>query len=144
MDVKQAAIGLLILRIISSVALGWVIYKQVKYVRINQPPEEQRIRYGLLSLTVILMAGNIIPILVDVLTIVSDLGRSTNRINAVGIAYTFNNASFAAVAGIAWGLFYILAEKLQVHLKQENKELHNENDQLHEDADKKTRRPKNS
>jgi hypothetical protein len=138
MDVKQAAIGLLILRIISCIALGWVIYKQVKYVRINQPPEEQRIRYGLLSLTLILMAGNIIPILVDVLTIVSALARSTNRINAVGIAYTFNNASFAAVAGIAWVMFYILAEKLQVHLKQENKELHDENDQLHKDADKKT------
>lgn len=134
MDIKDAAFYLLILRIISSVALLWVISKQITLLRENHPPEEQRIRFALLGLTGVLLCGNFIPILVDVLTLVSDIKRTNSRLNLIGIAYTFNNAGFAAIAGLAWASFYILAERLQVYLKKENRDLHQEVEDLHYEA----------
>lgn len=134
MDIIDAAFYLLILRIISSVALLWVIWKQIGYLKLNQPPEEQKIRIGLTILTLILLGGNIIPIWVDLLTLSSDIERSTRIINSVGIAYTFSNATFAALAGIAWGTFYWFAERERVHLKKDIHDLHQEVEDLHQDA----------
>jgi hypothetical protein len=135
MDIKTAAFYLLLLRIISSVALLWVISRQVRYLRQNNPPEEQRIRLALTSLTVILLGGNIIPIFVDVASLFDLVTRSATRINTIGVAYTFSNASFAAIAGLGWAFFYWLADREKVYLKKENRELHEEVDNLHHTAD---------
>lgn len=134
MDIKDAATYLLILRIISTVALGWVLWKQIRYLRINQPPEEQIIRFALTMVTLILMAANVVPIVLDVLTIFKDLPRSTNTLNNVGIAYTFSNAGFAAAAGLGWAFFYWLAERERVHLRKDITELNKEVDTLHQEA----------
>lgn len=135
MDIKDAALYLLLLRIVSTVALAWVLWRQIGYLRQNNPPEEQKIRVALAVVTLVLMGGNLIPIFVDVLTLASSIERSSNRINSVGIAYTFSNATFSAVVGLSWAFFYWLADREKVYLKKENRDLHNEVDQLHQDAE---------
>lgn len=134
MEIKDAALYLLILRIISSVALLWVIRRQIGYLRENNPPEEQKIRLALTGVTLLLLGGNIIPIFIDLYTIFGDVQRSTTTINATGIAYTFNNAGFAALTGLAWGFFYWVADREKVVLKRENRRLHQEVDDLHQTA----------
>lgn len=134
MEIKDAALYLLILRIISSVALIWVITRQVKYLRENNPPEEQKIRVALTAVTFLLLGGNIIPIVVDLYTIFGDITRSSSRINTVGIAYTFSNATFAAIVGLSWAFFYWVADREKVYLKRENRSLHQEVEELHQEA----------
>lgn len=134
MEIQTAATYLLMLRIVSSVALLWVIVRQLKYLRENNPPEEQKIRLALFGVTLILLGGNVIPILIDLYTIYGSVERSTNTINGIGIAYTFNNAGFAAIAGLAWAFFYWVADREKVYLKRENKELHQEVEDLHQTA----------
>lgn len=134
MEIKDAALYLLILRIISSVALLWVITRQIKYLRENNPPEEQKIRLALTGITLVLLGGNIIPIIVDLYTLLGDVVRSSNRINGIGIAYTFSNATFAALVGLGWAFFYWVADREKVVLKRENRRLEAEVDELHHTA----------
>lgn len=135
MEIKDAALYLLILRIISSVALLWVITRQIKYLRENNPPEEQKIRVALTAVTVVLLGGNLIPIIVDLYTIFSQVQRSTTRINGIGIAYTFSNATFAALVGLGWAFFYWVADREKVYLKRENTKLYKEVSDLHHTAE---------
>lgn len=134
MEIQTAATYLLMLRIVSSVALLWVIVRQLRYLRANNPPEEQKIRVALFAVTLILLGGNMIPIFIDLYTIYGSIERSTNTINSLGIAYTFNNAGFAAIAGLSWAFFYWVADKEKVYLKKENKDLHQEVEDLHQTA----------
>lgn len=135
MDIKDAALYLLILRIISTVALLWVIARQVKYLRENNPPEEQKIRLALTGVTLILLGGNLIPIIIDLYTIFGQVERTSNVINTIGVVYTFNNAGFAAVAGLAWAFFYWAADRKKVYLKRENTKLYEKVDEMQHTAE---------
>jgi len=134
MEIKDAALYLLILKTISSVALLWVLAKQARYLRENNPPEEQKIRLALAGVTVILISGNIIPILIDLLTLFGSIKYSAHVLNTTGIIYTFSYGVFAVVVGLAWAFFYWLADREKVYLKEEVKELHQEVDDLHQTA----------
>lgn len=133
MEIKDAALYLLILRLISSIALIWVIVRQMKYLRENNPPEEQKIRVALTAVTVVLLGGNLIPIIVDIMTILGDVDR-TQKLNVVVGAYAFSNATFAALVGLGWAFFYWVADREKVYLRRENRNLHQEVDELHQTA----------
>jgi cell division protein FtsB len=134
MDIQALATYLLALRIVSSVALIWVIIRQIRYLRENNPPEEQRIRLALFGVTLILLGGNIIPILIDLYTIFGMVERTSNVVNTIGVIYTFNNAGFAAIAGLSWAFFYWVADREKVYLRKENQQLHQEVEDLHQEA----------
>lgn len=133
MDIKTAAILLLAFRALSSLALLWVVKRQVKYLKENNPPEEQKIRAALTAITLLILGGNIIPIVVDLYTIVGEVDR-TARLNTVVGAYAFSNAVFAALVGAGWAFFYWVADREKVVLKRENRRLHQEVDDLHQEA----------
>lgn len=134
-SIKTAAVGLLILRLISAVCLSWVMYKQLSLIRRNTPPEEQRVRKSLFTIVLALFLANIIPVILDAAALFANLRRGSNQLNAAGVLYTYSNAAFAAIVGVGWAILYVIAEKERVHLKHENDKLHHEVDDLQFQSD---------
>lgn len=110
MDIQTIAALLLALRLISAGFLLLVLAKQITLVRLPAKRYVKLTRVALLALTCAVFIGNIIPIYIDWATIFADLARSTKTVNTVGIAYSLDNATTAALASISIWAVYKLAE----------------------------------
>lgn len=130
---QTIALHLLTLRIISSLALLYVLRKQWKFIRENNPKSEQRVRLVLFFLTSVMLIGNFFPITIDLVSILRD-EVVILRLNELIVLYAYSNAIGAAMGSIGWATLYVLADREKVHLKEENKDLHQEVQQLHDTA----------
>lgn len=120
-DLQLIAFFLLIARIISVIFICLVIRKQaglfgktldieaVPYLTRLQIRNVYLIRRVLFILSLVILAGNLVPIVIDAITLFNnDLGRPTN-LRAISIAYAFSNALTAMVSAIMIWTLYKLA-----------------------------------
>lgn len=121
LDIQTIALFLLIARVISVVFIVTVLIKQarlfgktidfnaVPYLTKLQRKSVYRIRTVLFVLSLIILAGNLVPIIIDYITLFNnDLGRPTS-VRAISIAYAFSNALTAMFSAIMIWTLYKLA-----------------------------------
>lgn len=121
LDIQTIALYLLLARIISVIFIVSVILKQVKLFgkKIDfslvpslsklQQTSVYRIRRVLFILSVVILLGNLVPIVIDWITLFNDnLGRP-NAIKTISIAYAFSNATTAMFSAIMIWTLYKLA-----------------------------------
>jgi hypothetical protein len=120
MDVRIYGALLLVLRFIATVFITGVLWEQARLMRLHVPKDVGILRKLLLSLGVVLLLMQIIPIIVDVLTIVNNpFGRDPQP---WGVSYAFSNAIFAAVASILVWIIYRVIKLQNSRLKDGQEE----------------------
>ena len=109
MSIQALALLLLIGRAISITFIVLVIIKQWRLMRLPIDKEVVIFRRVFFVLSLIILAGNIIPIIIDVLTLFIETGRPAN-LRPISVSYALSNSFTAAVsAALIWSL-YRLAE----------------------------------
>lgn len=118
-SIQIIAFILLVARLISVAFIVSVIIKQVKvfgkpidfsiapYLNKLQRKNVYRVRRVLFILAVIIMVGNMVPILIDYVTLVTDnaVGRTAN-VKPISVAYAFSNALTAMFSAVMiWALY---------------------------------------
>lgn len=124
MDIKDLALILLIGRTVAVFFMSLVIKKQLFLLRFPVPPEVRKFRTILTALSVSLLLVNVLPIVLDLLTIFStnNLTR-TARPGIVGITYTLDNCLGAVIASILVWMLYRLASNTKDVTDFETKQL---------------------
>lgn len=112
MDIKIIAAVLLTLRLMSVAFLYLVLKRQVRYLRSKKEPELQNVRILLTSLTAIILLGQLVPILIDSVTLLDVVERSMSRPHPIGIAYALSNGTTAVVTSY---LLYKLYKTIEGH-----------------------------
>lgn len=113
MDIRLLAIILLIGHGISTGFTLSVIRRQRELFKIKVDPEVQSVRRVLFGMSVTVALGNVIPIIVDALTIGAFVSRSSNHVNTIGLFYSLSNVVTAAVSAILiWTLYRLAARTL--------------------------------
>lgn len=104
MDIQLYAAILLTTRIVSLFLMGSVLKRQLELFKLPIDKEIRNYRIILFLLAVAIFAGNIVPALIDLLTILGEITRSTNKINGVGLVYSLAWAltSLLSAILIAW------------------------------------------
>jgi hypothetical protein len=108
MDVKNLALILLLLRIVAIFLLGLVINRQIELIRRNNPDYVQSTRKLMLSFSLALLVGNLIPFVVDILTLAVDIPRSSATVNVVGVVYSLSNAVTSVVYSLLLTILYMV------------------------------------
>lgn len=121
LDIQTIALFLLIARVISVAFIVSVLIRQAKlfgksidfsvipYLTKLQRKSVYRIRTVLFCLSVVILAGNLVPIIIDYITLVGDdLGRPSS-LRVISIAYAFSNALTAMFSAIMIWTLYKLA-----------------------------------
>ena len=121
MDIKALVILLLIGRAIAVLFMLYVLVQQIRLVRIPPPPElvgrKRKLflifRFVALGLGVIILAGNFIPVLIDIGTLLHQVEgrRSPSPLLA---AYGLSNSFSDAASAIAMASLYYIAKKLNI------------------------------
>lgn len=112
MDIQTAALFLLGLRVVSSAFIIRVLMYQIPKLRTpDSNNSELYLRYALFLSAIAILVGNIIPIGIDIATIVKDLERSSTILNGTGVIYSFNNAIENVVSAFALWLVYYIIDK---------------------------------
>lgn len=106
MEIKQLAIQILVLHLVSVAFVSWVMFKQLQLLIKNATPDLQIDRKILLFITTVILLSNVVPILVDVLTLTGDVTRSTTKVNPIGAIYAFSNAIGLVAASVGWFVYY--------------------------------------
>lgn len=106
-SIQTLAVILLVGRIVSIVFMALVIWKQIKLLRLPIEDEIRSFRKLLFFLSWVIMLGNVIPFIIDFVTIVSDdaLGRNP-FIPAISTSYSLSNSATAAVSAFTLWLIY--------------------------------------
>lgn len=113
MDIRLLAIILLIGHGISTGFTLSVIRRQRELFKIKVDPEVQSVRRVLFGMSVTVALGNVIPIVVDALTIGAFVARSSNHVSTIGLFYSLSNVVTAAVSAILiWTLYRLAARTL--------------------------------
>lgn len=131
--IQYIAFGLLLLRIVAVIFMTLVLRRQYKLFKEPVEPEAVHVRLVLFIFAVVIMVGQIVPIMIDLATILADVKRTTP--NALGVAYGYSNATTAAISSILFWLIYRFIAQQNVRLakkEKQNVELKKENDRLHE------------
>lgn len=119
--IQTIALFLLIARVISVLFIISVLVRQAKlfgksidfsvvpYLTNLQRKSVYRIRTVLFTLSVIILLGNLVPIVIDYITLFGDsLGRPS-QLRPISIAYAFSNAFTAMFSAIMIWTLYKLA-----------------------------------
>jgi hypothetical protein len=115
MDSNQIhALLLLIGRIITVIFIGNVVPKQYKLLKATNYPELRKLRKRLLQASVVLLVGQFIPILIDVLGIFQ-----IGSLNLLLVYVYSNNLTAMLAAYIMWTVYRISE---QTKLNDESKE----------------------
>jgi hypothetical protein len=112
MDIRLLAVMLLIGRLTSLFFVVGVIRLQIKLMRAKAFPELRPLRRILFAMSIVFMTGTIIPIIIDVLTLLPiETGRATAP-SAIGVAYVLSN-NFAALISsmLLWGIYKVTEPK---------------------------------
>lgn len=121
LDIQTIALILLIARVVSVAFIITVLLRQarlfgkqidfsvVPFLTKLQRKSVYRIRTVLFTLSVIILLGNLVPIVIDYITLFNnDLGRPAN-VKLISIAYAFSNALTAMFSAIMIWTLYKLA-----------------------------------
>jgi hypothetical protein len=119
MDIKHFAFILLLFRLGAVAFILLVIYKQLRLMRLPLPRGVKKskdknvriVRYILFALSLIILFNQFVPIVIDILTITSDLKRSTTQVNSIGILYALSNSMGAIFSAFTIWLLYKLASR---------------------------------
>jgi hypothetical protein len=119
MSIQAIAATLLIARAVSMIFIVTVMYRQYKLFGTQidfqlvpnltkmQRRNVYRIRRILFCLSVIILLGNLVPILIDAVTLFYNPGRPAN-VKAISVAYAYSNALTAMFSAIMiWTLYRI-------------------------------------
>lgn len=153
---QKIALALLIGRVIVLFLLSKVARKQWIALRSQEYPELRRLRIALLVGTVIIIAGNIMPVVIDVLGV---FGKGSFGLL---LAYVFSNNITAILTAYVMLYNLKLSEETEIVLREQQvertdkaaatqlrktnkieKELTDENTDLRKDVARQTRRSKN-
>lgn len=107
MDIKTVALILLLGHIVSAVFMLFVVRRQRELSKLPIDQELLSFRKTLNRLSVAILVGNIIPIVIDILTIYTynSLERESSP-SMIGIMYAFSNAITAAISAyLIWTLY---------------------------------------
>lgn len=106
-DVRLVALVLLLGRLAALTLFLMVIKVQWRLMRLPTQPEVIKFRKNLFVLTVIIAAGNLIPIIIDTVSLFGP-GEKVD-INELIIWYAFSNTVTAVLAGVLIRNLYKLA-----------------------------------
>ncbi len=105
-DAQTLAAILLGLRVIAVILISAVLYRQIVNLR-TLKTDYPAVRYTVLILTVVLLVGQIIPVLLDSIVAFGETyaGRSTSP-NIIGASYAMNNAVKDVIIGLLLCFLY--------------------------------------
>lgn len=105
-DAQTLAAILLGLRIIAITLISIVLWRQIKNIR-TLHTDYPAVRWTVLILTLVLLIGQIIPVILDTVVAFGDVypGRARNP-NALGVGYALNNAVKDVVIGALLSFLY--------------------------------------
>lgn len=137
MDLLQTAWILLTLRIVSVAIILYIIFA-ITYpnLRAKNDQHVKPVRWVLFFISIALLAGNLVPIIVDIGSTVGSFERSTKVLSTAGAVYTLNNAISHLVYSIGFLFLFIVSGQVNIKLKAANKELQKDNDELHRKIDR--------
>lgn len=107
MSIQTLAAILLIGRLTSVVFILMVLKRQLALFHHPIDDHIRNFRVMLFALACVIFLGNMVPILIDTLTVFSDVTR--NNPSSIGIAYAFSNNITSLVASIFIWLLYRMA-----------------------------------
>lgn len=119
MDIRVLAWWLLLGRIVSTGFILLVISRQIGLFRRRIQPELIWFRRVLFGLALVILIGNMIPLMIDVVTIIGFVERSTNRVNPVGVAYALSNDGVAVFSAILVWIMYRMAARTLLIVERE-------------------------
>jgi hypothetical protein len=108
MDTKTIALILLFGRLVSVMFIVLVIYKQFKLLHVRDVSMRDQ-RRNLLFLSLVLFLGNFIPIVIDSLTLLSEVSRS--KPTTAGVAYGLSNCGTSILSSFSLWVIYRYAER---------------------------------
>lgn len=115
MDIQVLAILLLIGRIISMAFIFMVLHRQWQIRKAKTHPRLIAMRRVLALLALLVFAGNIYPLILDILAIVMPSIRSTQVINLAGVLYSVdNNLTFMFASILIWTLYRLADAVIEV------------------------------
>lgn len=105
-DAQTLAAILLGLRVLATALIGAVLYRQIQNLR-KLTTDYPAVRYTVLILTIVLLVGQIIPVLLDSIVAFGSTyqGRSTSP-NIIGASYALNNAIKDVIIGLLLCFLY--------------------------------------
>lgn len=112
MDIKAVALILLLGRLVSFGFMLLVVKRQRALSKLPINPELVPLRKTLNRLSIVVLVGNLIPIAIDILTILAanSLEREDSP-SVVGVMYGFSNCITSAVSAFLIWTLYKQAEK---------------------------------
>lgn len=114
MTIKSYALTLLITHIASMVFIFLVLKRQWALMKLPIPPNIKRFRLTLFILSLAIFAGNIVPIIIDSLTLFIDTGRP-QTVKPVSLMYAYSNGITALVSSyLIWTLYRLAADTKSV------------------------------
>lgn len=115
MDIQVLAILLLIGRVVSMAFIFMVLLRQWQIRKAKTHPRLIAMRRVLALLALLVFAGNIYPLILDILTIVMPSIRSTQVINLAGVLYSVdNNLTFMFASILIWTLYRLADAVIEV------------------------------
>lgn len=119
MDIKTVALLLLLGRLVSAVFMVLVVRRQRALSKIAINPQLMPLRKTLSRLSIAVLVGNIIPIIIDILTIAAanSLEREDSP-SVIGVMYGFSNCITSAVSAYLIWTLYKQAEKTVIIVDQ--------------------------
>lgn len=119
MNIHIVAAILLPPHLIAIFFMALVIRKQYPLLNAQNDREVVSIRFILFFFAIILLLANIVPVMVDLLTLTDAVKRSTNVINSLGLVYTLANGAVALLSSVCFWLIYLLAERIVLNPNKE-------------------------
>ena len=124
MDLLQTAWILLALRLLSVAIILYIIFKiTLPNLTAKNDKHVKPVRWVLFFISIALLAGNLIPVIVDIGSIIGAFARSTNVLSTAGAVYSLNNAMSHLVYSIGFLFLFIISGQVNTKLNNENKEL---------------------
>lgn len=110
LTIQQLAIGLIFLHMGSVIYISMVLRRQFGLFKVPISPYLNHFRKVLFTLSCIVLLGNVIPILIDVLTLFVQTGRPAH-LRIVSILYAFSNGVTALISAyLIWKLYHLAAD----------------------------------
>lgn len=118
MEIKTLAWCLLAGQLGSAIFMGVVIHRQIGLFGLLIQADIVWFRRVLFVLALVIFLGNMIPLVVDILTVMDLVKRSASHINTVGLYYTASNTLVAFFSSVLIWLLYRLAARTVLIVEQ--------------------------
>lgn len=115
MNIKTLAWILLIFRLLSMGFIVLVLRRQMRLFKLYIQPQLRTFRKVLFLLALIVFIGNLIPIVVDLLTVFSKIHRVVSRTNMAGVVYALSNDLVSLSSSVfIWYMYRVAAKTLLI------------------------------